>query len=89
MYENEIVTLLLGMGTLFFVANNWGKLSQLPAFARLITGFGLLFVGWIFTILEGYFWPVFLNTAEHICYAASSVFVLLWCWKIFVRGEIK
>ena len=87
MYENEIVTLLLGTGTLYVIVDHWGEIKRIPAYKRLMTGFFLLFLGWIATILEGFLWPEFLNILEHSCYALSAIFVLLWCWKVFARGN--
>ena len=73
--ENEIIMLLLGIGVLIFILGNRLKLKRLPSSSILITGFCVLFVGWVMTVLESYPWKDFLNLFEHICYAASSMLV--------------
>jgi len=88
-FENEIVMLLLGVGVLIFILGSRPRLKDLPASNILITGFYLVLAGWVLTVIEGFFLPEdsfryeFLNYLEHICYAISSVFVAVWCWKVF------
>ncbi|MCK4824454.1 hypothetical protein KA005_52370 [bacterium] len=81
--ENEIIMLLLGIGVLIFVLGNRQRLQRVPASKILISGFCTALIGWIFTVLEGFFWKDFLNFIEHICYAGSSVLVAFWCFKVF------
>jgi hypothetical protein len=85
--ENEIIMLLLGIGVLIFILGNRLKLKRLPSSSILITGFCALFVGWVMTVLESHLWKDLLNLFEHICYAASSVLVATWSWKVFVRRK--
>ena len=85
--ENEIIMLLLGIGVLIFILGNRLKLKRLPSSSIFITGFCVLLLGWIMTVLESYFWKELLNFFEHICYAASSVLVATWSWKVFGRRE--
>jgi len=81
--ENEIITLLLGIGVMIFILANKQKVKRIPAAKILIAGFYVLLAGWVLTILEGLFWRELLNVLEHICYTASSILVAVWCWKIF------
>jgi hypothetical protein len=83
--ENELITLLLGIGVLVFAVSNRLRLQRLPEWKFLVGALGLLFLGWILTILEGFFWESALNLLEHISYAASSVLLALWCWKVFPK----
>ena len=81
--ENEIITLLLGIGVMIFILANKQKVKRIPAAKILIPGFYVLLAGWVLTILEGLFWRELLNVLEHICYTASSILIAIWCWKIF------
>ncbi len=81
--ENEIITLLLGIGVMIFILANNRKVKRIPVAIILIAGFYVLLAGWVLTILEGLFWKDFLNVLEHICYASSSILMAVWCWKIF------
>ena len=81
--ENEIITLLLGIGVMIFILVNKQKVKRIPVAKILIAGFYVLLAGWVLTILEGLFWKDFLNVLEHICYASSSILIAVWCWKIF------
>lgn len=82
-FENEVVMLLIGVGVLIFIMGSRPRLKDLPASNILIMGFYLLLVSWILTVLEGFFWEELLNYLEHAFYAVSSVFVAVWCWKVF------
>jgi len=82
-HENEIVMLLLGVGVLIFILGNRFKLKRLPSSNFLICGFYLLLAGWIATVLEGFLWSVFFNYFEHICYAGSSLLMLVWFLRVF------
>jgi hypothetical protein len=85
--EDEIIMLLLGIGVLIFIRGNRLKLKRLPSSSIFIAGFCVLLLGWIMTVLESYFWKELLNYFEHICYAASSVLVTTWSWKVFGRRK--
>ena len=82
--ENEIVMLLLGVGVLIFTINKRVLFKRLPAWKILTAAFYVLFWGWMLTVLEDFFWHELLNLFEHICYATSSVLMVVWCWKVFV-----
>lgn len=82
-HENEVLVLLLGMGVLAFILSNCSRLKYIQASKVLIAGFYVLLVGWILTILEGFFWQEYTNIFEHMCYAASSILICTWCGKIF------
>jgi hypothetical protein len=80
---NEIVMLLLGLGTWIFVMRNRANLSRLPSSGILLAGFYVLLASWFLTVLEGFFWNGFFNLLEHVGYALGSVLSALWCWKVF------
>jgi len=87
---NEIITLLLGVGVFIFIFGNRQQLTGSSELKILIFGFYLILAGWIFTVLEGFFWRDFLNFIEHLCYATSSVLIAIWCFKVFKwRDESK
>jgi uncharacterized membrane protein len=85
--ENEIVMLLIGVGVLIFVLGSRARLKSLPASNILIAGFYVLLASWTVTVLEGFFWEGVLNYIEHGCNAVSALFVAVWCWKVFGRGN--
>jgi hypothetical protein len=81
--ENEIVMLLLGGGVLIFTINKRVLFKRLPEWKILTTAFYVLFWGWMMTVIEDFLWYELLNLLEHICYATSSVLMVVWCWKVF------
>ncbi|MBU0533629.1 MAG: hypothetical protein KJ887_02375 [Candidatus Omnitrophica bacterium] len=87
--KSELVLFLLSLGVLFFLIGNTSRFKKIPSSNILIAGFLVFFTGWVFTILEGFFWGTFLNIIEHICYIAGLVLVAVWCWKMFGRKEIR
>lgn len=85
--ENEILMLLLGICVFIFIQKNWKRLQNIPESKTLIAGFWVVLVGWLMTVLEGFFLEELLNYIEHICYAGSSLLMVLWCWKVFRGGK--
>ena len=81
--HNEIVMFLLGTCVLIFTIANRSELRRLPAWKTFFAAFYTLFMSWIMTILEGFFWSDFLNYMEHMGYAASSILLAVWCWQVF------
>lgn len=75
--------LLLSVGCMVFILINMQKVKRIPEVKTLIAGFYVLLAGYVLTILEGLFLEDLLNILEHICYAASSILITVWCWKIF------
>jgi hypothetical protein len=53
--ENEIIVLLLGIGTFWFIQANRVRLGRLPAGWILITGFYLFLAGWFFSVINPHF----------------------------------
>ncbi|MCK4514528.1 MAG: hypothetical protein KAU31_04680 [Spirochaetaceae bacterium] len=85
--QNELVTLILGMGALGFFVLGRVRIRELPRWRFFLLSFTALCVGWVLTVLEGFFWPAALNLAEHICYAVSSIVFALWCWRVFAGAR--
>lgn len=81
--ENEIVSILLCIGVLYFIVINRLQIKRLPSSDIFVSGFYIFMLGRIFTILEGFFFEDFLNLLEHACYAISSVLLLIWIWNVF------
>ena len=85
--ENEIVSVLLCMGVLYFILMNRLQLKRLPSSNIVVSGFLIYMLGRIFTVLEGLFLGDILNLLEHACYAISSVLLLIWLWYVFKKNE--
>jgi len=83
MIQDEFVTLVLGMGVLASFTVGQMKVKILPDGKVFLLSFSLLTAGWMFTVLEGFFWPDLFNLLEHLCYAVSTVLLALWCWRVF------
>ncbi len=81
--ENEIVMLLLGIGASIFILVNRLQLNRLPSSNILLAGFSAALMGWALTVLEGFLVAGLLNILEHMCYAASSLLMAVWCWRAF------
>ncbi|MBW2365308.1 MAG: hypothetical protein JRF25_09650 [Deltaproteobacteria bacterium] len=86
--ENELILLILGMGVFAFFVLGRVRIKELPGWRTFLLAFAVLMVGWVFTVLEGFFWPEVLNLLEHICYAVNSILLAVWCWRVFAdRGR--
>lgn len=79
--ENEIVMVVLGFGTLFFIFSNRQQLRRLPSSGTLLSSYFVLLFGWLLTVLESFFFGDLLNLIEHASYAASSILLAIWCWQ--------
>jgi hypothetical protein len=79
---NEIFSLVLGIGCLFFVLMNREQLKGFPFVYLILLSFYCLVTGWGMTVLEGFIWPNFLNITEHVCYTLSAVFLAGWFWCV-------
>ncbi len=85
--ENEVVMLLLGLGGLWFTILNKKQLMRIHEWKWLLASFYIILCGWMATILEGWFWPNFLNYFEHISYAASAILLFVWSWKLILSSN--
>lgn len=86
LFENEVVMLLIGIGVFVFILGNRARLKHLAASNFLIVAFYLMLAGWVLTVLEGLFglfWEEIFNFVEHLCTAVSSIFIAVWCCKVF------
>ena len=78
----EVNMLILGFGVLIVTLAYQKRIIRIPSWQVLISGFYFLLSGWIFTVLESFFWEESLNYLEHLCYACSSILMAIWCWRI-------
>ncbi len=83
--ENELVTFLLGCGTLVFILAMRRTLSRLPSWGWMLAAYLALLAGWVATVLEGVLLGDVLDGVEHVCYAASAVLLAFWAARVFVR----
>ena len=87
MREDEIIMLVLGIGVFVFIAGSYRRLKQYSLIKILIAGFCFNFLGWLLTILEGFVWQEALNFAEHMCYFAGALCVVVWVYSAFVPAK--
>ena len=80
--ENELLTLLVALAVVVFVAVNRSGLTALPRSSLSVSAFFFLAAGLTFTVLEGLVWRDGFNVLEHTCYAASSILLAVWVWLI-------
>ncbi len=85
--DNEVVMLLMAIGVLIFILVNRRLIMRIEAARVLVAAFCVLLAAYVLTILEGFFQEDLLNFLEHLCYAASSVLIAMWCMKVFKRKE--
>ncbi len=88
--DNEVVMLLMAIGVLIFILVNRRLIMRIQAARVLVAAFCVLLAAYVLTVLEGFFQEdleALLNFLEHLCYAASSVLIALWCMKVFKRKE--
>ena len=86
--ENELITIFIGIGLLILIIFNYSKLKTLPAIKIILTGLSVLAIGWILTILEGFFLEELLNSLEHLCYFLSSIIMTVWFWIAVKQKEV-
>lgn len=84
---NEIIMLLLGIGSILGIQLNINYLKRIPHIKILTSGFYVLFAAFVFTIAEGFFLGDLLNLLEHLCYLLSPVLLLLWCYLVMIKGK--
>jgi hypothetical protein len=89
LHENELIMIVIGMTLLIFVLLNFHQLRQTPSFKLIFISYFLSAIGWISTVLEGFFWEQYLNLLEHFCYAASAILLAIWCWVISMKTREK
>jgi hypothetical protein len=89
MHENEIIMLLLGIIIFFFILKNKLQIRRIYAWKLLLSSYGLLFAGWIFTVLEGFLLESYLNILEHLSYSCSAIILAFWCWKVVYRSKVE
>ncbi len=76
--ESEIVNLIFSLLiTIFFLIFSRGY--RRPRFPFLYLGFLFMLFAYVFTVIEGFVFPVAFNLLEHFCYAMSGIFFLIGC----------
>ena len=80
--DNEIITLMVGFAAAVFIHVNMRRVKRMPFYSWILASFYTILAGWILTVLEGFFLNNILNLLEHICYALSAFFIIVWCFKL-------
>lgn len=84
---DEVVVLFLGLAVLFFLLAKGERLKELPRIELFLASYAVLVAGWVLTILEDLFLRDTMNLLEHICYAGSTVLLMLWIGFAFLPGR--
>jgi hypothetical protein len=79
--DNELIMLILGIGALVLTLIYKAELKRIFAWKNLMASFYFLLAAWVFTVVEGFLLPYYLNLAEHLCYTASAVIMAVWCFR--------
>ena len=79
---SELINLigdLVSLPILIIVLRN----RNLPRYRLFLAALGTIILSHIFTIVEGFIWPVLLNAAEHLSLLAASVLFLVGALRYF------
>jgi len=79
--ENEVIMLILSLGTLSVMIINRKQLEDLPGRNLLVSSFLFFSLSGVFTNLEGIFWESLNNELEHLSAAISAVLIAFWCYR--------
>lgn len=85
--ENELVSLLLGIGILVFFLASHQRLIRLPMWQVLMAAYSFLLAGLVLTVAEGFFLDQLLNSLEHLCYGLSAIATAFWCRQVFCKAR--
>jgi len=83
--ESDVLSLVLSAGALAFLIWNRHRLVRFPSLSVFTSSLVVFVLARILTVLEGFFWPSSLNLAEHVCYTASTVLLLIWSFRVFAK----
>jgi len=87
---SEVVDLVIAIVLLPIIFTS-SRAMRGPIRVLILAAFGSVVVGYVFTILEGYFLENLFNTLEHAAYASAGVLTLLallgyYRWAVVQRG---
>lgn len=86
--EYELVVLILAIGILIFIFGKRSNFKRIYDYKTLLGAFYFLFIGFLATVLESFFFNTTFNYLEHVCYVISSILILIWCWRLSkVNGD--
>jgi len=85
----ELVTLFLGLIVFVFFLSHRRLKDELPYSKILIAGFLFFLLSWTFTNLEHLIWYDVLNLLEHISQLMGGLFLAVWSWMVFGKGDEK
>lgn len=85
--ENEIIMLILSVGTLIAIKANSHRMINLPRPSLLISSFVFFTMAAVFTNLESFLWPDLLNIVEHFCILVSTILLAVWTYSAGVKSK--
>jgi len=86
--EREVISLILGLAALPLLAIHWRRLVRFPGARWWIAALLTREAAWTATVLESFFWPDMLNTAEHLLLTVSTILAAIGACILF-HGSSK
>lgn len=87
--EHELFILLLGIGLLVFAWFKRCDFASIPYSGIIFVAYLFILTGWLFSVLEGFFYPYLLNIIEHIGCMMGSLFLALWAFLALARPSTQ
>ncbi len=85
--DREVVVLVLGMLVLAFMIAHVRQLRRFPWWPLPFLAGGLMTTGWGISVIEHIVDFPFANLVEHGLYAAHSLLLCAWAYKLSVKGR--
>lgn len=85
--DKEVIMLILGICAFVLTLIYKAEIKRIYGWKNFISSFHILLAAWVFTVAEGFLWPLYLNLAEHICYMASALVMAIWCIRFFLTNK--
>ncbi|MBN2858616.1 MAG: hypothetical protein JXN63_09475 [Candidatus Delongbacteria bacterium] len=85
--ENEIITLVLFIALMLFMAFNRKKLKDFPGIKIFMASSILLFLSVICTVAEGFLLEDELNILEHLFRSVSALLLVFWSMSFRSEGR--
>jgi hypothetical protein len=85
--QREVITLLLAIGVLVFIAIQRETLKSVPNWPVLLTSFLFLLTSLTCSVVEALIWETLIDSIQHLCSGLSAVCMAIWCKLTFLSRE--